>query len=196
MTEFHPLASLFPMIEGEEEIDALAEDIRANGVREPIVLYEGKILDGRNRYLAALDVGIDCPTEEYTGTDPAGYVISLNLHRRHLTDRQRAHIAAELVTARRGGDRPTKEEAAKGPVGPIEMTIDQAAEALKTSPRSTKRARKVMKEDPEAHELAKAGKLPRRRAGPTVGGRIPMTDGSVGIRPQRSRHGRDGRGQR
>lgn len=49
--DFHPIANLFPLMTGDEYL-ALVEDIRANGLLEPVVLYEGKILDGRNRYNA------------------------------------------------------------------------------------------------------------------------------------------------
>jgi ParB-like chromosome segregation protein Spo0J len=56
--EFHPLANLFPPLE-EKELDELTADIRANGLRENIVLHEGKILDGRNRYYACLRAGVE-----------------------------------------------------------------------------------------------------------------------------------------
>ena len=58
--ESHPLASLFPMIEGAE-FDDLVADIKANGQREDIVLLDGKVLDGRNRYQACLAAGIAPP---------------------------------------------------------------------------------------------------------------------------------------
>ena len=92
--EPHRFSGLFPLIEGPAYHEFLA-DIRTNGVREPIVLFEEKILDGRNRYRAALESGIDCPTRTYDGDDPHDYVISLNLKRRHLNESQRAMIAAE-----------------------------------------------------------------------------------------------------
>jgi ParB-like chromosome segregation protein Spo0J len=49
---FHPIANIFPLIE-DDELDALIQSIRKRGVREPITLYEGEILDGRRRYRAA-----------------------------------------------------------------------------------------------------------------------------------------------
>ncbi len=52
---FHPVANIFPLM-GEAELDALAEDIRANGLREPVWLHrDGRIVDGRNRWLAWRD---------------------------------------------------------------------------------------------------------------------------------------------
>jgi ParB-like chromosome segregation protein Spo0J len=85
--ESHPLANRFPLIEGEE-FDRLVDDIRDNGLREPIVLFEGKILDGRNRYRACIEAGVTPKTREF---DPAkdgpaeAFVISVNVLRRHLT---------------------------------------------------------------------------------------------------------------
>ena len=47
--EFHPLANLFPLIEGAE-FDDLVADVKINGVRDPIRIFQDKILDGRNRH--------------------------------------------------------------------------------------------------------------------------------------------------
>lgn len=104
----HPAADLFPLIQGVEFDDELVADIAANGVREPVVLHDGKILDGRNRHRAAIAAGVDCPTREYDGDDPVGFVISANLRRRHLNESQRAMIADMLATLARpiGADWP------------------------------------------------------------------------------------------
>ena len=91
--DFHPLANIFPLIDGKPYQDLMA-DILKHGVREPVWLYDGMILDGRNRYRAATAMSVECPVQEYTGSDPTGFVVSLNLHRRHLSEAQRAMVAS------------------------------------------------------------------------------------------------------
>jgi hypothetical protein len=97
--KFHPYAEIFPLLEGQEFEDLVA-DITAHGLHQPIVVYEDKVLDGRNRYRACVAAGVDCCTTLYTGDDPLGYVISLNLKRRHLTATQRRDLIAKLVKAK------------------------------------------------------------------------------------------------
>lgn len=93
--EVHPAADLFPLMVGEE-LQALADDIKANGLRQPIVLdADDRVLDGRNR-LAACKLAKVKPTfETIDGGDPLTLVVSLNVNRRHLTAGQRAIAAAE-----------------------------------------------------------------------------------------------------
>jgi hypothetical protein len=94
--EYHPLAELFPLMEGED-LERFAEDIATNGQKETVKLYEGKILDGRNRYRACKARGLPCRYENWGGNgDPWDYVLSLNLHRRHLTQEYRRTLAVEL----------------------------------------------------------------------------------------------------
>lgn len=93
---FHPLAGLFPLIDGDEFND-LAADIATHGLREPIVLYDGAILDGRNRYAACLSVGVAPTFVEYDGEDALAFVLSLNLHRRHLSQSQKAALALDIL---------------------------------------------------------------------------------------------------
>jgi ParB-like chromosome segregation protein Spo0J len=98
---FHPLANLFPLMEGAD-FDELMQDIRENGLREPICVHECQILDGRNRYMARMVAGVEPRFEAFpVGEDPLAFVISRNLHRRHLTVQQRAAVAAELATMER-----------------------------------------------------------------------------------------------
>jgi N6-adenosine-specific RNA methylase IME4 len=99
--EYHQLASLFPLIDGAE-FDDLVADISEHGLHEAIVVYEGKILDGRNRFRACEAAGVEPTYTVYQGDDPISFVISLNLRRRHLNESQRAMVAAKLATIKRG----------------------------------------------------------------------------------------------
>ena len=107
----HPAADVFPMM-SDKELDALAADLKANGLKHPIMLWspekledvrgtgimpEEYLLDGRNRLEAAERAGISFDLDEVTrilfaGTDPVAYVISANIHRRHLTKQQQAEL--------------------------------------------------------------------------------------------------------
>jgi hypothetical protein len=99
--KFHPLADIFPLMEGDE-FDALVADIKANGLQEDIVCHDGMILDGRNRYRACLAAGINLEDRfiHVLGIgDPVAYVISKNIHRRHLTAEQKRNLIAKLIKA-------------------------------------------------------------------------------------------------
>ena len=85
--EYHELAKILPLIEGEE-FEKLVDDIKANGLLNPIVLYEGQILDGRNRFNACAEAGVEPNFTEYIGNEPDAYVIALNVRRRHLKQQQ------------------------------------------------------------------------------------------------------------
>lgn len=90
----HPAAELFPMM-GAEALQALADDIRVNGQREPVILFDKQVLDGRNRLRACELVGVEPCFETRDDIDsPAKFVLSLNLHRRHLDESQRAMVGA------------------------------------------------------------------------------------------------------
>ena len=90
--EFHEAANIFPL--DEENLDELANDIRQQGQQVTIEILDGRILDGRRRYLACKKVGIIPRSMEINVDDPVAYVRSLNLHRRHLTSSQRSMCAA------------------------------------------------------------------------------------------------------
>jgi hypothetical protein len=92
---FHPVAGLFPPLEGPE-YEALKADILTHGLHVPVVTFQGQIIDGRNRYRACRDLGIKPNFQEWDGRGSlVSFVLSLNQHRRHLTESQRAMIAAK-----------------------------------------------------------------------------------------------------
>lgn len=103
--EIHPAADLFPLMT-DSELDSLKENIAAHGLLEPIWLYEGKILDGRNRYRACIELGIEVTTRDYVGDSPVAFVWSLNGARRQLSKSELAAVAVEMLA-------PLQEEAKK-----------------------------------------------------------------------------------
>jgi N6-adenosine-specific RNA methylase IME4 len=146
--EFHPLADIFPLMEGEE-LDELIADVKANGLLEPIVLYEDKILDGRNRYRACFAADVEPTFRPFEGADPVGFVISANLRRRHLSESQRAMVAAKLATLKRGDNQHS-------PIG--ETSQAKAAKLLNIGKRTVERAANVRDHGaPELQEAVERG---------------------------------------
>ena len=88
----HPFADIFPLLEGEA-FDALVADIKANGLMELITIYEDMVLDGRNRLRACKVAGVEPEFMRFDGDDPLAFVLSMNLHRRHLTPSQCSMVA-------------------------------------------------------------------------------------------------------
>ena len=94
---FHPACKLFPKL-SDDELRDLAEDIRRNGLQNPIVLLNGKILDGRNRLAACNIAGVEPRFKEWKGRGSAvEWVISQNMMRRHLSASQKAVVAHDLL---------------------------------------------------------------------------------------------------
>lgn len=108
--DFHPLANVMPLLEGDE-FDRLVEDVKTYGIKVPITLLDGMILDGRNRYRASKVAGVPCPHVEFINGNAVAFVVSMNVKRRHLTTSQRAMIAAELANMQRGGDKVSEQSA-------------------------------------------------------------------------------------
>lgn len=130
----HPLAEIFPRMT-EKEIDELAADIKAHGLREPIWLIGDQVIDGRHRMIACERAGVPLQVRQYEGDNPAAFVVSLNLKRRHLNESQRAMVASGLANLGKGvrADRS---------IDPS-TTQESAAEMLNVSVPSLKRAKQV-----------------------------------------------------
>lgn len=107
----HPLSAAFPAMP-EADIESLAEDIKKHGLREPGVLFEEKVLDGWHRYVACERVGVPFKSTELNGEDPVAFVLSHNLHRRHLTASQRAGAIVAATNWRPHGDQSSRSVAA------------------------------------------------------------------------------------
>ena len=102
MLECHPYCLAIPEMTDQEFAD-LKEDISGSGLLEPIVLFEGMILDGRHRFRACMELEIEPWFKPFDGPDSAcDYVISKNLRRRNLNEGQRAAAMTTLARLERG----------------------------------------------------------------------------------------------
>jgi hypothetical protein len=164
----HPIADVWPMMD-EAKIAELADDISKNGQLIPVWLYEGKILDGRNRWAACQIAGVEPKTKEYTGDEPTAFAVSLNDRRRHMNKGALAAVAAELEPhfaedAKRRYEqtvgRPKKSVASLPPISaPQPKARQEAAKSVGVGDRYVQDAKKVKTESPEVFERLKAGKI-------------------------------------
>jgi site-specific DNA-methyltransferase (adenine-specific) len=162
----------------DDELHALADDIRTHGQREPIVLFEGCVLDGRNRWLACKIAQVEPVTKQFTGDKRAAlaYVWSAGAMRRDLKPGQKAaanadrealdaEYAAELEAIRKAAAAKQK----KGKADPIQTIVEgpadkrttdhKIAESIGTNRTYVNDARKVREKRPDLHEKVKAGEM-------------------------------------
>jgi len=174
---WHSIACIFPML-ADDELAALADDIRNHGQRDPIVLFEGQVLDGRNRWLACKMAGVKPTTKEFSGTkrEALAFVWSAGAMRRDLKPGQKAaanadrevldaEYAAELEAIRKAASAKQK----KGKADPIQTIVEgqadkrttdhKIAESIGTNRTYVNDARKVREKRPDLHEQVKAGKM-------------------------------------
>ena len=181
--EFHPIAGIFPFIEGDK-FDELVADVKANGVLEPVVLFEGLILDGRNRYKAAQKAGVSFATRTFEGDEiqAIDHVWSLNYTRRHMTPSQGAMADAKrnkmtdayAIVRAAAKDRQRQavierhQRQAQGivqelipelaPEKPAPQTRDTRAKAAGTNPKYIDLADKILEQRPDLVADVDAGK--------------------------------------
>ncbi len=160
--EFHEVANIFPMM-GDEDYMALVADIQYNGLLEPIWTYQGKIIDGRNRYKACLEIDIEPQFREWGGHGSlVAFVVSLNLKRRHLTSSQKAMIALEVESqlAKEAEKRMLAGKAYDpGTILSQGRSAHQAAVIIGTSGTYVKEAKKIVEQAPELKNAVLNGTL-------------------------------------
>ncbi len=111
--EEHEAAGLFPPM-SEAEFEALVADISENGLREPIVTFSGKILDGRHRWRACKRLNLSPTMVEWDGGgSPMAFVASMNLHRRHLDEGVASHHRHQPLVAHAAVDPPHADQRAE-----------------------------------------------------------------------------------
>lgn len=182
--DFHPISNIFPLM-GESELLQLGEDIKTHGLRKKITIYEGKILDGRNRFLVCQSLNVLFETEDFAGSyiEALTFVWSMNFHRRHLNPSQNAiaeakrcklseEYAAEVEKMKAeaqekkkeggkaaGRGRPKKDrEQIPQPIPDARRTSTQRAKAAGTNRKYLETAETLLKTDPKRLEDVETGK--------------------------------------
>jgi hypothetical protein len=162
--ESHEVAAIFPMM-GEDEYARLVASIKANGLREPIWTYQDKIIDGRNRYKACIEAGVEPQYREWDGIGSlVQFVVDLNLERRHLSSTQKAvsaleieeQLAKEAVKRMLAGKAPDPTTILSGGSG---ESAHQAGAIVGASGTYVKEAKNIVKQDPDLKAPMKSGAL-------------------------------------
>lgn len=163
----HPLSAIFPEL-ADNELQALADDIKAHGMHSAIVLYNGQILDGWHRYQACQIADVNPRTVDYRGSDPVAFVRSANWHRRHLSASQRALAQVQLSEWRLAG-RHSATPSKEGVKNQFEMaseagvgvsTIERAKRVAEHGSAALKNA--VKEDEISLNKAAKIAELPKR----------------------------------
>jgi ParB-like chromosome segregation protein Spo0J len=172
MLPFHPLAERYPLLEGKQFED-FVEDIRAHGQDQSIKLWQGQILDGRNRYRACLQLGIEPVFEDVSHLPEEhldAYLATLNEHRRQLTPewqkKLRDERIARVAQAHRQGA-STREIAKRENVSQPQVVADiQLAgdKGLSPEPKSGK----VVGKDGKAQAAKKPGRPRKEKEQPST----------------------------
>jgi N6-adenosine-specific RNA methylase IME4 len=162
----HPAADLFPLLTGDD-FEALKADIKAHGQRDPVVILDGAILDGRNRWRACEAIGVTPRTVPWDGEgSPTAYVLSVNLCRRHLTPTQKSFVAeaAEPLFAAEAKERQRKGREKVPHPEDTGKARDKAAATVGVNPHYVSDAKRISAKAPEVAALAKGGAVNMQEA--------------------------------
>jgi len=157
--EYSELSTVFPSFQGDEEFTHLVNSIKSEGLLEPIVIWKGKIVDGRHRHLACKEARVQ-PEYTYLPDDWSldkvkNRVVALNVLRRHLTTGQRALVAAALANMTFGGDRKSDQVANLQ----YDTSLQDAANQMSVSKRTVSTAKDVKRDAPDLAEKVNKGQI-------------------------------------
>lgn len=156
--EFHPLSQMFPYLPSDK-LAALRDNVK-EAPPDIVKVYTlgGKVFEGKNIFLVAAILGLKVEFVEYEGNDPIGFLLTRNLHRRHLTIAQRAYVAAQMVTTTLGSNQHKGSGIPEPSIK--EVTQPVAAKLLGVSVDSVANAKSVLDSgDNELIEKLRDGKI-------------------------------------
>jgi len=153
----HDLSAAFPDMQ-EKEFAELVDSIKQHGQHDPIVVFEGMVLDGWHRFTACQQLGIDCAAEEYSGNNPQEFVLARNIHRRNLTGSQRAAaVVAVSEWAKRGTNNKNLKTATGEVTSHVPLSNKEMAETAGVTTRTIQQAKKAI--EAGLGEEVKTGKM-------------------------------------
>lgn len=164
---YHDVANIFPLLSGEE-FEELKADIAVNGLLEPIWIDgNGAIVDGRNRHRACIETNTKPVFRQWDGRGSlVSFVVSLNLHRRHLSASQRAALAVDVLPLLEAEARERMTTGVNQHSSPVELfpqgtgkSRDHAAAMFNTNGRYVSDAKKLNEEAPELFEKVRIGEM-------------------------------------
>jgi len=177
--EAHPLADLLPYMSASESADH-RKSVELDGLQNPVILFQGKILDGRNRYRACKELGRPIAVFEFVGTEQQAltYVLSSNQHRRNLTLSQRGVVAfdimpkiaqdvnqkrieklRETLARKAGGECSVILTNTQGEAGSLVDSRVLAGDIMGVSASYVGHAKRIKEADPELYEEVRAGRV-------------------------------------
>ena len=192
--EFHPIADCWPLMKGKE-FDALVASITERGLLRPITLFQGQILDGRNRYLACLKAGVEPRFVTYEGNDPNRHALDLNDERRHQTDGDRMMVISTLRMLQIGHVGAQKSSGVSGDTAENSPVFSraQAAKLAGVSVSTVARDKRLRaKATPEVVAAVESGKMSMSEALATIARSVPSKSLKAGTSkpdPRRSETG-------
>lgn len=160
--KIHPSAEWLPKLP-ESEYEELREDIRKRGLREPLLVKHGWIVDGRHRYRACCELGIEPQTVEYEGSDIIEEIASRNLFRRNLTPDQRAELVVKMLGEKLASEARERQRSGlkEGPKSPVALKSAQRGRTDEKIAKIAKVGRDVARKALRARKDGQQKRTPR-----------------------------------
>jgi hypothetical protein len=161
--KYHELSTVFMSFEDTNEFEGLVISVKKYGLFEPILMWQGWIVDGRHRHKACLKSEVE-PEYEYLPDDMPfnvvmDRVVAANLMRRHLTTGQRAMTAAALANMTVGGDRGNQYGKSQRPNSANAKSNKDAGDQLNVGKTAVKTAKDIKRDAPDLAEKVKKGEM-------------------------------------
>ena len=157
MPEVHPCAEGIPEASADD-FAGLVASVKVSGVIDPVVMYDAKVLDGKQRWRAAIAANLaTIPVVQFVGTeDEASELTIARTSRRNWTEDQRACYWARLATRKRGRPRV----ACNGKIRSFaDLSEEEAAKAAQVPLRRLQSAKSLLRKSPEIFERVLRGEL-------------------------------------